>query len=556
MRIFSFRRLRRLFSFASMGINRRGGRGVRRRHNAFQQRRDAFSSWRLNSEQLEPKRLLSVNDLILPPSQTYAESETLTFRVDFTETVTLTDVDFDPATVPSINLTIGSNGRAAEYASGDGTSSLFFNYTVLSTDEDIDGIEVLSPIQLNGDTISDSSGALTAGDLDISSVGTDISGPLINIKVDGIAPTVPGTMTIPSPGNYSPGEVLNFSVTFDEAVSTTDAILPVVIGSNTRSATLTAPVTSGTTLTFEYTIQPADKDIDGISVDPANITGSVTDNAGNAADLSTATAPSTAGVLVNNPAVTDVTVTATTYGDGDVISLTTVFNQPVDVTGTPRIALVIGGSSVFADYASGSGTAALVFNYTVQTSDLDTDGIIVSTPIDPNGGAIEDADGNAATLDFTPPTTTGVLVDAVAPVANAVTPPTNGYYSTGEDLDFDVIFDGTVDVAGTPVLPLTIGAATPNASYISGSGTDTLRFRYTIQSTDKGNGISVDPTNITGTITDAAGNAADFGSTPAPSTTGVIVNAAVIDSVTASADGDYEVGDTITLTANFSQPVD
>ena len=106
-------------------------------------------------------------------------------------------------------------------------------------------------------------------------------------------------MTIPSPGNYSSGEVLNFSVTFDEAVSTTDATLPVEIGSNTRSATLTAPVTSGTTLTFEYTIQPADKDIDGITVDPANITGSVTDNAGNAADLSTATAPSTAGVLVN-----------------------------------------------------------------------------------------------------------------------------------------------------------------------------------------------------------------------------------------------------------------
>ena len=35
-----------------------------------------------------------------------------------------------------------------------------------------------------------------------------------------------------------------------------------------------------------------------------------------------------------------------------------------------------------------------------------------------NGGTIEDAGGNDAILTFTPPTTTGVLVDAVAPVAD------------------------------------------------------------------------------------------------------------------------------------------
>ena len=60
MRIFSFRKIRRLFSFASMGIARSSGRGVRRR-NAFKQRRDAFSAWRLNSEQLEPKKMLATD---------------------------------------------------------------------------------------------------------------------------------------------------------------------------------------------------------------------------------------------------------------------------------------------------------------------------------------------------------------------------------------------------------------------------------------------------------------------------------------------------------------
>ena len=61
MRVLSFRRtFRRLFSFASMGISRVAGRGIRRRNRAFKQRRDAFSCWRLDNEMLEPKKLLAV----------------------------------------------------------------------------------------------------------------------------------------------------------------------------------------------------------------------------------------------------------------------------------------------------------------------------------------------------------------------------------------------------------------------------------------------------------------------------------------------------------------
>ena len=58
MRIFSFRKIQRLFSFASMGIARANGRGVRRR-NAFKQRRDAFNRHQLGNEPLEPRRVLA-----------------------------------------------------------------------------------------------------------------------------------------------------------------------------------------------------------------------------------------------------------------------------------------------------------------------------------------------------------------------------------------------------------------------------------------------------------------------------------------------------------------
>ena len=40
--------------------------------------------------------------------------------------------------------------------------------------------------------------------------------------------------------------------------------------------------------------------------------------------------------------------------------------------------LTIGSTSRQADYVSGSGTSALVFRYTVQSGDLDTDGIVAS----------------------------------------------------------------------------------------------------------------------------------------------------------------------------------
>ena len=97
-----------------------------------------------------------------------------------------------------------------------------------------------------------------------------------------------------------------------------------------------------------------------------------------------------------------------------------------------------------------------------------------------------------------------------------------------------------------PILPLTIGSTTRNASYAGGSGTNTLTFRYTIQSADQDvDGITVDPASITGTITDAAGNAADFSSVPATSTVAVIVNPVIINSVTPSANDDYKEGDTI-----------
>ena len=78
--------------------------------------------------------------------------------------------------------------------------------------------------------------------------------------------------------------------------------------------------------------------------------------------------------------VTAVTVTSTpaagtTYLGGETIAFTATFTAPVTVTGTPTFAFMLGEETREAAYASGSDTAELVFAYTVQAGETDTDGI-------------------------------------------------------------------------------------------------------------------------------------------------------------------------------------
>ena len=102
--------------------------------------------------------------------------------------------------------------------------------------------------------------------------------------------------------------------------------------------------------------------------------------------------------------------------------------------GTPAISLTVGSTSRSASYNSGSGTSALVFRYTVQSGETDSDGIASASPVTLNSGMIRDAAGNDAELTFTTPTTTSVLVDTTVPSISSVTGPTDGSYKEGDNL--------------------------------------------------------------------------------------------------------------------------
>lgn len=115
------------------------------------------------------------------------------------------------------------------------------------------------------------------------------------------------------------------------------------------------------------------------------------------------------------------------------IPFTINMSEAVNITGTPRIAVDVGGVSRYATYSAGTGTATLTFTYSMVAGDVDLDGVTISSPMDLNGGTVKDLAGNdLSSLTFTVPNTTGVKVN---------------YPSLGMDFIYDA--DGRYTLNGT-----------------------------------------------------------------------------------------------------------
>ncbi|AMJ41296.1 Listeria/Bacterioides repeat-containing protein [[Clostridium] propionicum DSM 1682] len=121
------------------------------------------------------------------------------------------------------------------------------------------------------------------------------------------------------------------------------------------------------------------------------------------------------------PVVTSVAVpTNGTYSAGNNLEFTVNFSENVNVTGTPALSLTVGSQTRLADYASGSGTSALLFCYTVKGDDSDSDGISVGS-LNLNGGTIKDTAGKNATLTLNSVgITSGVIVNATGAAITTV----------------------------------------------------------------------------------------------------------------------------------------
>lgn len=109
------------------------------------------------------------------------------------------------------------------------------------------------------------------------------------------------------------------------------------------------------------------------------------------------------------------------YTIGQNLDFTVTFNNPVNVNalGTaPYLMVALASSNHQAGYLSGSGTAMLIFRYTIQVGD-DTAGISVAPPLGLGSGGIADGFGAAAGGAFTSILLPGVVVHTGPPFLSA-----------------------------------------------------------------------------------------------------------------------------------------
>ena len=279
------------------------------------------------------------------------------------------------------------------------------------------------------------------------------------------------------------------------------------------------------------------------------------------------------------PTVTSVSsITANgTYGIGNVVQITTIFNEEVFVTGIPQISLETGSTDMLVNYSSGSGSNTLVFNYTVAagdtTSDLDYK---ASTSLALNGGTVKDAVGNAATLTLASPAATfslgankDLVIDGITPtVVKVNSNKSNGSYGVNDTIPINIFFNQTITVTGNPQLILETGITDGIASYASGTGSKQLVFNYIISQGENSDDLDYTSTSAlilnSGTIKDSSANAATL-TLVSPSNTNslsankdlvVDTNGPTILSVSSTtADGAYNANDTIVVAVTFSDNV-
>ena len=314
---------------------------------------------------------------------------------------------------------------------------------------------------------------------------------------------------------------------FDQPVTVTgNPQVALSIGSRIRQATYDAGSGSAS-VHFIYRVQTADVDTDGVSIAANAISlngGSIKATADGTtdADLRHDAWPAHPGQKVDgSPAVSDFyfanpPASGDTYGVGEQIFVVVVFDQPVTVAGNPQLALSIGGRIRQATPAGGPEHPwhqnGATFAYTVQTADVDTDGVsIAANAISLNGGSIKASIDGTTDADLTH---AAVSADANHKVDGSVPVPAVSYfyffsaplsgdtYERGERVSVGVVFDQPVTVTGNPQVALSIGSRIRQATLASGGSPNSRIFKYAVQTADvdtEGISIAANAISLNGT---------------------------------------------------------
>lgn len=326
---------------------------------------------------------------------TYGLGDRMRFRVHFSNRVVVPSASQSSC---GLELSLGNRVvRLATYAGGSTTKVLEFRYMIAAGDRSGE-LGYVAQDSLACSILQFSALPSLVATTNLPLPGSE--GSLSHSSDLRVDPTAPRVTSVSSPlvnGVYGAGQVIDVTVSFSEAVTfvQSEPRLRLAIGSAKPSltgATFASYVfgKDTATLTFRYTAQEGDMALplayDGVdALSMTDSVGRIFAAANGDPGFRVATLrlpiPMTTGSLSNTrdiqidtlepPRV--VSVSSSTpdgvYTAGDVLQVTVTFSTPVVVSGVPTLRLDTGNSPQVASYTSGSGTASLSFQYTVQPGD-------------------------------------------------------------------------------------------------------------------------------------------------------------------------------------------
>ena len=488
---------------------------------------------------------------------------TITFTVTMGSAVTVTGT-------PTLSL---NDGGTATYKSGSGTNTLTFSYTVGAGDSTLTGLAITQANLPSGATIKDGSGnaAILTGAavqfpsvvIDTEVVKTPVFGaPVVNSNgtftytgTAGPNTTVYfetgstggyGSTTVNSSGNWTfttptvpPNEFVTFQAYDVNSLGDVSAIgvgggngqsgnlpaSPTIAGNALvgNAVTLYGMVQSGLSIS-QVTVYDGTTKLGTASINSDNSWSFTTSALPNGVHVFSATATNTHGTSAGSapdaitvgtlgPTISSV-VELPSSGDlavGQTVTLTLNMSGATTVNtsgGTPTLTLNDGG---IATYSGGSGTNALTFGYTVGAGQNTAS--LAATAVNLNGATISDSSGDAANLSLTGLTQTGPEIGTPMPLISAIAElPASGDLNAGNTVTFTLTMSEVVNVnttGGTPTLALNDNGGT--ATYVGGSGTNTLTFNYTVGAGQSATALAATAVNLNGaTIADGAGHAANL----------------------------------------------
>ena len=577
---------------------------------------------------------LRIVDVTSPTSDTsanfngqYKIGDVITIHVEFADPEDAATAAKNNATVaggtPTLELETGAIDQKVNQTGGSGTNTLVFTYTVIEGDVSNDlNYELTTSLALAGSTIRDRHGNNAVVTLPATAAANSLAGNKA-LVIDGVRPVLDAvnSTTLDGIANRKiENDIIPIDVTFDDAVRviTTGGTPYLTVDTNPDN---NVAYTSGgagagsTSLRFDYTVLDGENSLDLDYPSTAALVlngGLIQDGSGNDAII-VLDPPGTGNSLGNlkdiivdttEPTILGVSaINANTSGNtdgdykiGDLITVEVTYSEPVvvdTVGGTPSILLELGATDRPATYnGTGSGTNKLQFDYTVIDGDAsaDLEYVDATTSFQLNGGTIKDLATNDLDTDL--PAIGGgaslsdnkdIVIDGIRPrVTHIDAPEADGTYILGQGINIEIHFDEAVTVvAPNPQITLetTVGAfpaqATGNdavVTYSSGSGTNTLRFTYSIAADQQTPDLDLLSASIvtTGTLRDSSDN--DIVLTLPIAASGnqlderkdLVIDSVVprIDNVTASnADNStnpstqWRIGEVITVQVEFDQAV-